>query len=278
MKIDIQQFDIPPDLKPYLGSIWFCAGDGPETEMSPVQSCLPTGMVELIIHLTPPRHIVNWDDEWRVFPEAIVVGLQTEPVRWKMPGGTAMLGITIKPEVFFSLFHRQISELADDYADVNDFLGNQLDGFIDNLRAGRDLESVRLETLCYFRELVHTNFTFCQRNYLPEAIQYIREATGLQSVDDVCGKVFVGKRQLQRAFQDYVGVSPKTYGRIVRFRGAYDFVHRYPQASWADVTYHFGYSDQSHFIRDFKQFTGENPTSFMTAFTLKSNIPFALSV
>lgn len=278
MKINLQQFDIPADLKPYLGSIWFCAGDGPETEMSPVQSCLPTGMVELIVHLTPPRHIVNWDDEWTVFPEAIVVGLQTEPVRWRMPGGTVMMGITIKPEVFYTLFNRQISELADNYADVNDFLGNQLEGFIENLKAVSEPEAARQEVFGYFRERIHSNITSCQRNYLPEAIQYIREATGLQSVDDVCGKVFVGKRQLQRAFQDYVGISPKTYGRIVRFRSAFNFVHQYPQASWADVTYHFGYADQSHFIRDFKQFTGKNPTSFLSTFTLESNIPFALSV
>ena len=41
---------------------------------------------------------------------------------------------------------------------------------------------------------------------------------------------------------------------------------------------HFGYADQSHFIRDFKTFTGENPTSFMSGFAPQNRTPFAISI
>jgi AraC-like DNA-binding protein len=278
MKIVIKKFDIPTDLQPYLDSVWYCAGEGAETEMSPVHFCLPTGMSELIIHLTPHRHSVKWRGKWTQFPEAFLVGVQTEPAQWMMPGGTVMMGITIKPEMFWHLFNRSISELADDCTDVKNFLGTEINDFIKDLSTEPEAESALQKTVQYFRNRVSKVKKDRERNYLPEAVQYIRLATGTQSVDEVCGKVFVGKRQLQRAFQEFIGISPKTYGRIVRFKSAYDFVRQFPQASWLDVTYNFGYADQSHFIRDFKEFAGENPTAFMSEFVPQEKMPFAVKM
>ncbi len=34
-------------------------------------------------------------------------------------------------------------------------------------------------------------------------------------------------------------------------------------ASWVDLTYKSGFYDQSHFIKDFREFTGENPTNYL---------------
>ena len=279
MKFITENFPVPADLKPYLGNVWYFKADGPESEMSPVQTCLPIGMAELIIHVTPQLHSVKWRGEWMVFPEAFFVGVQTEHVNWTAPGGTVMMGINIKPEAFMKLFGRPAGELADDYADARQFPGFELDGFIEQLKANPEPAGIFQESAQFFRRRIAlADSRKEQRNYFPEAMEQIRVATGSQSIDDLAGKVFVGKRQLQRAFQEQIGISPKTYGKIIRFKGAFDFVQQYPQASWADVTYQFGYSDQSHFIRDFKQFTGKNPTTFLSDFALQSNTPFALSI
>jgi AraC-like DNA-binding protein len=49
--------------------------------------------------------------------------------------------------------------------------------------------------------------------------------------------------------------------RIIRFANAYDYVQNEKASlNWANLSYHFGYSDQAHFIRDFKQFAGKAPT------------------
>ncbi|MBK7935653.1 MAG: AraC family transcriptional regulator [Lewinellaceae bacterium] len=279
MKFITENFPIPADLKPYLGSIWYFEAEGPETEISPVQYCLPTGMIELIIHVKPPLHSVKWRGQWTVFPEAFIAGVQTEHVAWWAPGGTTIMGIHIKPEAFMKLFGHPAGELAENYADVSQFLGSELDGFIEQLKSNPQPYNIFRESVQYFRHRAKlADSRKEQRPYFPEAMEHIRVATGAQSIEDLAGKVFVGKRQLQRAFQEHLGISPKTYGRIIRFKSAYDFVQQFPQASWVDVTYQFGYSDQSHFIRDFKEFTGENPTSFMSAYTPQQDTPFALNI
>jgi AraC-like DNA-binding protein len=71
----------------------------------------------------------------------------------------------------------------------------------------------------------------------------------------------VGERQLQRMFKDNLGLSPKSYFRLMRFRHAVASVRGRREIDWLDLTHTLGYSDQSHFIRDFKAFAGVTPSA-----------------
>jgi AraC-like DNA-binding protein len=74
----------------------------------------------------------------------------------------------------------------------------------------------------------------------------------------------VGERYLQQLFQKYIGVSPKFFARIVRFSYIFKVI-KDEDPNWADVVYEAGYYDQSHFIRNFKAFTGEDPSAYIFA-------------
>lgn len=278
MKIHTQQFPVPNDLQSVLEGMWTYELEAPATQVSPVQFCMPGGMIEMIFHLTPSRHQIMTRTVWSTAPDAMVIGLRQDPVFFTAQGGTLLFGLNIKPEAFVFLFNKPVSDLAQSFADVNEFFhADEIDNLPKRLMSAPDDEARARITIGFFRERLAMRGQY-ERRYLQKAMEYIRVSTGTQSVDEVAGKVFVGKRQLQRAFQEQFGVSPKLYGRIVRFKGAYDYVKRHPKASWLDVTYHFGYSDQSHFIRDFKEFTGSNPTGFLSTYEPQSNLPFALSV
>lgn len=68
----------------------------------------------------------------------------------------------------------------------------------------------------------------------------------------------LGKKQFERVFRECVGMNPKEYGRIVRFQHALRMMQLGSRA-YADVAYAGGYSDQSHFIHEFRQFSGLTP-------------------
>lgn len=74
---------------------------------------------------------------------------------------------------------------------------------------------------------------------------------------DVSAKKFI------RLFTDQVGMTPKLYLRVARFERVMERITPMPQVDWWDVVERHGYYDQSHFIREFKDFTGFTPTQWL---------------
>jgi AraC-like DNA-binding protein len=69
--------------------------------------------------------------------------------------------------------------------------------------------------------------------------------------------VALSERQLERLWQDRVGVGPKTFTRIVRFRRA--VIAASQGKPLADVAMAHGFADQAHLTREVVAFTGRPP-------------------
>ena len=66
-------------------------------------------------------------------------------------------------------------------------------------------------------------------------------------------------------FRDAVGLSPKRYARVQRFRRVLQRTAADPAVSWIDLALDAGYSDQSHFNREFQEFAGVSPAHYRRA-------------
>ena len=91
------------------------------------------------------------------------------------------------------------------------------------------------------------------------AVAAIIRSGGRASIESVAEAAGVSRQHLARAFAHHVGVSPKTFGRVMRFRRAIELGK---EQQWADVAAELGYFDQSHLIADFREFAGETPVPF----------------
>lgn len=61
----------------------------------------------------------------------------------------------------------------------------------------------------------------------------------------------------------YCGLTPKVFHRIFRFNTLLANINQKKDIGWTDIVYETGYSDQSHFIKEFQEFSGFNPTQFI---------------
>jgi AraC-like DNA-binding protein len=73
----------------------------------------------------------------------------------------------------------------------------------------------------------------------------------------------IDQKKFIRLFTSEVGMTPKLYLRVARFERVIDRIHFAKHVDWWDIVEQYGYYDQSHFIRDFKEFTGIAPTEWL---------------
>jgi len=85
------------------------------------------------------------------------------------------------------------------------------------------------------------------------------------SVTELSSIVCLSKKQFERWFHSLVGINPKEYTRIVRFQKALAQMQHQSDKDFnlAQIAYVSGYADQSHFIREFKKFSGYTPMSLL---------------
>ncbi|MBS0475830.1 MAG: AraC family transcriptional regulator [Proteobacteria bacterium] len=95
------------------------------------------------------------------------------------------------------------------------------------------------------------------------AARLLREAQGQIGINELCEATGLSMRHFQRRFRQLTGQNPKHYARICRVAHAVHLKELQPEVSWTTVAQEAGYSDQSHFIRDFKGLTGILPRDFL---------------
>ena len=64
-------------------------------------------------------------------------------------------------------------------------------------------------------------------------------------------------------FRNEVGLAPKAYCRVARFRNVIATLEGRKDVDWSDVALSCGYFDQSHFVHDFKEFSGVTPSEYL---------------
>ena len=92
-------------------------------------------------------------------------------------------------------------------------------------------------------------------------------------MDALANETNLSTRQLERVFREHVGLSPKTYSRLVRFDRAARGIDARGTSPWTHFALTHGYSDQAHFINDFKEFAGVTPAQFESELSTGKLLP-----
>jgi AraC-like DNA-binding protein len=85
----------------------------------------------------------------------------------------------------------------------------------------------------------------------------------ITTVEQVLHRWRLGKRMLQRLFNEYVGVGPKWVINRYRLHEAIERLAGDPPKDWTQLALELGYFDQAHFIRDFKALVGRPPAAYV---------------
>src|SRR4029077_15082467 len=155
------------------------------------------------------------------------------------------------------LFNIPATALTNELVDLASLLGQKGKDITEQMILARD-NAQRVILMNNFL----TNFNHeAKQPEIIRAVQFICNEKGNVSIQKLSNQSFLSIRQFERKFKDLVGFSPKAFSRLVRFKSIVDN-YSAQNKTLTEIGYDFGYYDQSHFIQDFRQFSGYNPKAY----------------
>ncbi|KQR67697.1 AraC family transcriptional regulator [Pedobacter sp. Leaf176] len=108
------------------------------------------------------------------------------------------------------------------------------------------------------------NFNNIENLYVTRAIELLHQPENELGIDVLAEtKIGISRKHLNRLFQKYLGTTPQTYRKILKFRQLMDFkLNAVKENNYGSLSYQLNYADQSHFIKACKQLTNLTPSQF----------------
>ena len=250
-----------PPLSGYVDCFWLFEG----SQAGPVnEGILPTGTFELAINLRENRLLMQEAEPphgGTSFSGAIVSGAHGKGFKCVAEEKTHIIGVHFKPGGAFPFLGVSAGELADAHVDLEALWGNFAFRLRERLgEASNDAERFGLLEQGLLRKM----FRPLEHHYAVSAVLEIVGRPGGLTVREMARQVGLSQRRLIEVFKAEVGVTPKLFSRVLRFQRARALLHRHTEKiDLTAVALDCAYFDQSHFIRDFLEFSGLSPAAYV---------------
>lgn len=93
-------------------------------------------------------------------------------------------------------------------------------------------------------------------------VQALVSSRGGIPIEEIAQQLNISVRHFQRLFREEVGLTPKEFARIRRFRSAAIQSIEDEKVNWSAIADRAGYSDQSHLSREFSSLIGSSPATY----------------
>ncbi len=261
MQISLKNIPIHPALKGHIGKLWIFESSGriPNMDMKLV---VPNGMVKLIIPFRNEFIAQRGNySKLSAINQMTLVGVNDTPfiVDTEQDAASGTIGVEFSPHSAYRFFRLKQSELRNQIFHTYEILD----------KAGKEIEERMADTaileqkITILQDYLLRLFLKTETDGIFEyCIHAIRNTLGRISIKELERKTGYSARWLNRKFDEKIGISPKNLCAISRFQFVFQTLVNSPNQLLLDKSYYNVYYDQSHFIKEFKRFTGMAPSKF----------------
>lgn len=171
--------------------------------------------------------------------------------------------IRFKPSGFSKLFGISQSELKNTFFTVNEVLGKE----------GKDLEDKFNNSVSLSERVKIVNSFLIHRKKKSKRLKRIELTNSILKILDsnncrikvksLTKELGLPERTLQWEFLNHIGLTPKEFIRIFRFKRILNEMLSGNKLNWAEAAQASGYYDQAHLINEFKEATNLTPDLFL---------------
>jgi AraC-like DNA-binding protein len=192
---------------------------------------------------------------WISEPQIEGLSLQTTYLQYEE--NTKILGIRFYPHGLHSFINVVDKQIINSSIELQPYLKRTL-----NPITGDNSENTLSNIYALLTEL------FNQRNYdkskiIRDYYQYFRSDQSDISIEEYCHIKHTNYTTLNRHFTKIIGISPKRFERLIKFRKSLCSIIDSSQ-NLTKIGVNSGYFDQAHFIREFKLFLNHTPSTYQS--------------
>jgi len=249
----------PENLKHFVRYFWVLESNNsagtPET-FSP----LPDGSPGIMFQ-PPDKGTFYLEEGNKQLPGIMLYGQAIQPAKMVLTGKLNTVGICLQPHALQSVFGINAHELTGKCVDLGLVQHKKEKHLQEKLLYATSIEE---QINLFSASLINSvNQMGDQKDALTSFVtSEILKGKGDVSFNALLKQLQLSERTLERRFKQSIGVSAKLFSRICRYQESLNQLRKNNYQKLSDIAYENGYSDQSHFIRSFKEFTGVSPFDY----------------
>lgn len=228
-----------------------------------VDRFLPDGNVEIIIDLEDNPKFIYDNETLKQIQSVCQVwasGVRTEPISIHSGKEAAMLIIAFKRGMAYPFFPLPMDEISDSVVDADLLWGTDFALLREQILANKNSElKFRLVEDFLNQEFISK---FVLNPCVEYALSQIIKQPDQLSLRKLNDKIGYSQKHFIKLFKEQVGITPKSYLKIMRFQKAINEIEKLTEVSWTSISTDCGFYDQAHFINDFKFFSGFTPEEY----------------
>ncbi len=175
-----------------------------------------------------------------------------------------IFGVRLYAHAIPLLFNIPATELTNQYVDISSLLNNRGNELAADIFQAGSFEKRVLIVSAFLESQINHRLATLTR--FEAFVTSLHRPGNYMTASELAGEVNLSQRQFERHFKYLTGFSAKTYFKILRFENLIETLccpaGKITQ-SLTDMALDFGYYDQSHLNRHFKEFTGLSPSGFL---------------
>ncbi len=242
----------PSDLAPWIAHYWMIRWD--------LRGCAPH-VAESLPH--PNVHLIFENGR------SAVCGVQTCKFSRLLEGQACVFGVKFRPGGFRPFAGSPVAKLADRVVPARRIFGKEIEPLEALLLSAASDEAKIRAANVFFREHVPERDPAIA--LVDQLVERILREPDIKTVDDLARTAAMGKRSLQRLFNEYVGANPKWVIRRYRLHEVIEQFNSGRRLDWAQLALDLGYFDQAHLINDFKSIVGFPPGEYRKQLSTNSS-------
>jgi AraC-like DNA-binding protein len=261
MQMRFQHIEPHPLLKAYIDKMWVFESSG-RIPVDDLKLVVPNGNIKLTVAF---RNGIVAAVNGRVFTSKeqriSLTGLIDVPVILDADKDivTGTLCAEFNPQGAYRFFRVPLNDIKNQIHPLTDIVGTvakQLEEQISNVESIEDKVALLQQFLLYQLRLQEEDpvFEYC--------VASILSSKGKITIKELEKKTGYSSRWLHMKFLDKLGISPKNLSTVIRFKQYYNAVANNTERSFMKNDFYDLYYDQSHFMKEFKRFTGMSYSGF----------------